>query len=43
MKWCKLFQCWCSDEKEVIDSTKVEICDYECNSCDDCEEVELND
>lgn len=39
MKWCNLYNCWCDDVKDVIDETYVEVCDYDCKSCDECEEI----
>jgi len=40
-KWCNLYNCWC-DEAEGIAEYEGD-CSYECNHCDDCEEVEYKD
>lgn len=36
-KWCNYFNCWCSDAENITDGLGA--CDYDCNDCDECEEI----
>jgi len=38
MKWCNIYNCWCSDVEEVIDVEDAE-CDLDCKNCEECEEI----
>lgn len=35
-KWCNLINCWCDDAEEI---TEGQICDCDCNNCDEMEEI----
>jgi hypothetical protein len=37
MKWCNHYNCWCNDAEDITDG--MGDCDYECNGCEDCEEI----
>jgi len=40
-KWCNRFSCWCDDVTDIMDFECDEMpCWYECDECEDCEEVE---
>lgn len=36
-KWCNKANCWCDDVREITDEQLD--CDYDCNNCEECEEI----
>jgi hypothetical protein len=38
-KWCKAFNCWCDEVKDLWGDITPITCDYECHGCDESEDV----